>query len=222
MPRHASSPPTSILVAVVALAFGPTTAAALVRKDFNEPTPDEAGLFGPHFRVPLLSVDNGATVAEVQMQLAITPQEQHHGLMFKRSLDKDTGMLFLYDTPEQRVLWMKNTYVPLDAAWFTTNAVMQEVQHLKPQDLTYRWSTSQDISMGLEMPGGWFESKKIAPGTVQLDRKALAAAIAQRGFKPAEFLGEGAGQTDAPAQQESSEASAAAPPAEAAATAAGR
>uniref|UniRef100_A0A7S4VXQ0 Uncharacterized protein n=1 Tax=Alexandrium monilatum TaxID=311494 RepID=A0A7S4VXQ0_9DINO len=54
-----------------------------------EPTPDEAGLFGPPFKVPLLRVDTGDVAADVQMQLAVTPAEQHHGLMFRRSLQEE-------------------------------------------------------------------------------------------------------------------------------------
>lgn len=158
-----------------------------------EPTPDEAGLFGPPFSVPLLRVETGEVAGQVQMQLAVTPPEQHHGLMFRRSLAEDSGMLFLYTTPSRRVLWMKNTYVPLDAAWFTNDGVLREVQHLQPFDLTYRWSGREDISMGLETPQGYFEKHGFAPGSVKVDLDALSAALLERGFRPDQFIKIGTG-----------------------------
>mmetsp|Transcript_126933 Transcript_126933/g.353496 ORF Transcript_126933/g.353496 Transcript_126933/m.353496 type:complete len:225 (-) Transcript_126933:132-806(-) len=165
----------------------PTESEPLPAKH-SEPTPDEAGLFGPPFTIPLLRADTGAVAAEVQMQLAVTPAEQHHGLMFRRSLGEESGMLFLYTAPRRRVLWMQNTLVPLDAAWFTGDGVMREVQQLHPLDLTYRWSQRQDIVMGLEMKQGFFAGRGFQPGELRLDLQALATALTARGFEPERFV----------------------------------
>mmetsp|Transcript_89097 Transcript_89097/g.236713 ORF Transcript_89097/g.236713 Transcript_89097/m.236713 type:complete len:210 (-) Transcript_89097:124-753(-) len=191
----------SILAAVLAICF-PTASAALVADGTSylrrsnrssdakdpEPTPDEAGLFGPPFNIPLLWVGTGKPAGEVQMQLAILPAEEHHGLMFRRSLAEDYGMMFLYTAPGQRVLWMKNTYVPLDAAWFTNDGVLREVHHLHPLDLTYRWTDREDISMGLETRQGYFEEHGYKPGAVKVDLDALSAAIMKRGYYPGQFV----------------------------------
>mmetsp|Transcript_23608 Transcript_23608/g.67674 ORF Transcript_23608/g.67674 Transcript_23608/m.67674 type:complete len:233 (-) Transcript_23608:27-725(-) len=169
-----------------------STAASLRRlRRGGEPTPDEPGLFGPPFRIPLVDAGTGAEVAEVQMRLAITPAEQHHGLMFIKSLPDSDGMLFLYSKPQQRVLWMKNTYVPLEAAWFTQDATLREVHHLYPLDLTYRWTNRDDITMGLELPEGFFEKRKITQPaeSLRLDTKALRMALLARGVDPATYLG---------------------------------
>jgi len=154
-----------------------------------EPTEDEKGLFGPPFAVPLLEVKTGAVAAQIQMRLAVTPPEQHHGLMFIKDLPEDSGMLFLYPTAQKRVLWMKNTYVALDAAWFTQDLVLREVHNLVPLDLTYRWSDRSDIQMGLEMPGGWFAKHNLSPENLKIDEQALKSALVSRGFDPAYFLG---------------------------------
>merc|ERR1719330_624123 len=132
-----------------------------------EPTPDETGLFGPPFDVPLKRIGTGETEAQVQMRLAITPPEQHHGLMFRTHLAETDGMLFLYKSPSKRVLWMKNTLIPLEAAWFTRDGVLQEVQHLYPNDLTYRYSDRNDITMGLEVAEGFFEKRSLADAVSQ-------------------------------------------------------
>lgn len=53
----------------------------------------------------------------VQVDLALTPDEQARGLMFVDYLPADKGMLFLFDTDEQRGFWMKNCLIPLDMVW---------------------------------------------------------------------------------------------------------
>lgn len=164
----------------------------------DPPTVDEKGLFGPPFDIPLLNTETGDVVENIQMQLAVTPPEQHHGLMFVKSMPQETGMLFLYTHPSKRVLWMKNTYIPLDAAWFTGDGVLQEVHEMPPLDLTYRWSDRSDIVMGLEMNGGHFKRNGEKPGTLKLDMKALASALSDRGFDPAPFVGAGAAPQGSP------------------------
>ncbi len=60
-----------------------------------------------------LIVKNKKFIAEV----AVTPQEQARGLMFRQSLPSNRCMVFLYDNDEPRPLWMKNCLIPLDVVW---------------------------------------------------------------------------------------------------------
>lgn len=161
-------------------------AAAIVEP--IEPTPYDEGLFGPPFSIPLLEASSGAVAADLKIKLAVSPEEQHHGLMFKQSMGQDEGMLFLYTSPSRRVLWMKNTPMPLDAAWFTGDGLLREVYYLKPYDLTYRWTDRIDIVMGLELSGGWFERHGLHPDAVKIDKQALAAALKARGYDPKPFI----------------------------------
>jgi uncharacterized protein len=48
------------------------------------------------------------------VEVATTPAQTAQGLMFRRQMAADAGMLFLFDPPENAVFWMKNTYIPLD------------------------------------------------------------------------------------------------------------
>jgi len=50
----------------------------------------------------------------IDAEIADTPETKATGLMFRRSLDADKGMLFIYDTPENITMWMKSTYISLD------------------------------------------------------------------------------------------------------------
>jgi uncharacterized membrane protein (UPF0127 family) len=51
------------------------------------------------------------------VELARTSAEQAKGLMFRRELGQDQGMLFIYDREEKQSFWMKNTLIPLDIIW---------------------------------------------------------------------------------------------------------
>jgi len=50
----------------------------------------------------------------IDAEIADTPETKATGLMFRRSLDADSGMLFIYDKPQNITMWMKNTYISLD------------------------------------------------------------------------------------------------------------
>ncbi len=55
--------------------------------------------------------------AEYAVELALTPEEQAQGLMFRESLPERTGMLFLFPETAPHHFWMKNTMIPLDMIW---------------------------------------------------------------------------------------------------------
>lgn len=122
----------------------------------------------------------------VKMQLAITQSEMERGLMGRRDLGTDEGMLFLYEAPQQMSFWMRNTPTPLDIGFFTVEGVLKEVYPMYPFDETPVTSRSRELRLALEMKQGWFEFNDVKPGA-RLDLKALAAAIRARGFEPKDY-----------------------------------
>jgi hypothetical protein len=52
-----------------------------------------------------------------EVELAITDEEQMLGLMFRKSLDQNRGMLFVFREEGMHSFWMKNTFIPLDIIW---------------------------------------------------------------------------------------------------------
>jgi uncharacterized membrane protein (UPF0127 family) len=122
----------------------------------------------------------------VRMQLAVTDVEQERGLMERRDLGADDGMLFVYARPQQMHFWMRNTPTPLDIGFFDSTGVLREVYPMQPYDESTISSRRDDIKFPLEMNQGWFSRNGVRPGT-QLDLKALATALKARGFDPAKF-----------------------------------
>ena len=63
-----------------------------------------------------------------EVEIAKTPQERSQGLMFRESLDENTGMLFIYEEDEIYSFWMKDTLIPLDIIWIKSEL---EVVHIE-------------------------------------------------------------------------------------------
>ena len=114
-------------------------------------------------------------------QMAVKDVEKMRGLMFRDSLGENDGMMFVYQTPSKASFWMKNTYIPLDLAFFDKNGVLTEVKKLYPQNLDSVVSARSDILYCLEMNSGWFEKNKISSGD-KLDAEKLKKALKARGF----------------------------------------
>ncbi len=56
-----------------------------------------------------------------EVELAATNEEQAIGLMFRKSLDKNKGMLFVFSGEGEYTFWMKDTFIPLDIIWINEN-----------------------------------------------------------------------------------------------------
>ena len=122
----------------------------------------------------------------VRMQFAVSDTEMQRGLMERRDLGPDDGMIFVYRSPAPMSFWMRNTPTPLDIGYFTADGVLREIYPLHPHDETPVPSRRQDLQYALEMSQGWYRTHGIRPGA-QLDLAAVAAALKARGFSPQEF-----------------------------------
>jgi len=57
-----------------------------------------------------------------QVELAVTEAQRERGLMYRNELDKNKGMLFIFDKEDIYSFWMKNTLIPLDMVWIDSNS----------------------------------------------------------------------------------------------------
>ncbi|KXU36871.1 hypothetical protein AXK11_03395 [Cephaloticoccus primus] len=127
----------------------------------------------------------------LRLQLAVTPSEMQRGLMERRELGADEGMLFVYLRPDQVSFWMRNTPLPLDIGFFDAEGVLREVYPLHPFDERPVTSRSRRLQFALEVNRGWFKAHGLGPGA-QLDLQALTTALHERDFPLKQFgLGDG-------------------------------
>jgi uncharacterized membrane protein (UPF0127 family) len=117
--------------------------------------------------------------APLQLQLALSSAEQQKGLMQRDSLAEDHGMLFLFERPNQRAFWMRNTRIPLDIGYFDASGQLLEIHKLYPYDETSVPSNSRQVLIAIETNRGWYAAHGIRPGA-QIDIAALQQALQRR------------------------------------------
>lgn len=122
----------------------------------------------------------------VRMQLAVSEPEMQRGLMHRRELGRDDGMLFVYLRGTRLSFWMRNTSLPLDIGYFSPTGELAEIYPLHPYDENSVTSRSNNLQFALEMNQGWFRANEVRPGA-KLDLAALAAALVERGIDPKQF-----------------------------------
>jgi uncharacterized membrane protein (UPF0127 family) len=88
------------------------------------------------------------------VEIAATPEQQEKGLMFRRLLDANGGMIFPYDPPREVAFWMKNTLIPLDIVFIRPDrSIARIAANATPRSLDPIWS-GEPIDGVLEIRGG--------------------------------------------------------------------
>ena len=104
---------------------------------------------------------NGAHKFDVAV--AATPEQQETGLMFRRSLQPNEGMIFPYDPPATVSFWMKNTLIPLDMIFIRADGTIARIATAKPLDDT-PVPAGEPVAAVLEIAGGRAAQLGISPG----------------------------------------------------------
>ena len=115
----------------------------------------------PQAKLPTLALNAGIHV--VQAEVANTFPSRAQGLMFRKSLGANQGMLFVFAEVERHCMWMRNTYVPLSVAFIDAAGVILNVADMKPQTEDSHCAAGP-ARYALEMNQGWFAVKGIKPG----------------------------------------------------------
>lgn len=96
----------------------------------NEPAASPPPPLGPE-AVATITTSAGETV-RVDVEIADDDAERVRGLMFRESLPDDAGMIFLFDRPQTRGFWMKNTLIPLSIAYFDGAGEIVRILDMQP------------------------------------------------------------------------------------------
>lgn len=130
-------------------ALSGTPLAASAAEDMSEPTQAQPTL--PQEKLTVQSV-SGKHVFTVE--LATTPRQQQVGEMFRTQIPADSGMLFVWQGPQQSDMWMENTLVPLDIVFIGADHHIQAIaENAVPQSLAHISSHGPAIAT-LELAGG--------------------------------------------------------------------
>lgn len=112
-------------------------------------------------QLPRVKLSSG--MHQIDAQVAQTPDQRMVGLMFRKEMPQHEGMLFIFEQPSMQCFWMKNTLLPLTAAFVADDGTVVNLVDMKPQTMDSHCST-KPVRYVLEMNQGWFAKKGIKAG----------------------------------------------------------
>jgi uncharacterized protein len=142
-------------VLVCILAFG--TSATLIAVD-----PNSAVAQSMRRDTLKLKTDRGEAVLDIEV--AETPEQQMRGLMFRRALPENYGMLFPYNPPRNITMWMKNTYVSLDMVFIKPDGRVHRIEYGATPHSEDTIEAGAACAAVLELPAGAANRYGLKPG----------------------------------------------------------
>jgi uncharacterized protein len=112
-------------------------------------------------QLPALELSAGIHL--IRAEVANTFDSRARGLMYRKSLGANSGMLFVFPDVSPHCMWMKNTYVPLSVAFMDEQGTIVSIHDMQPQNETSHCA-AKPARFALEMSQGWFAQKGIKPG----------------------------------------------------------
>lgn len=117
----------------------------------------------PQTGLPVIELDIAGH--KLTVEVAPTPESRNIGLMHRRMLPEDRGMLFVFPVPAIYSMWMANTHIPLSVAYLDPQGRIINIRDMPP--LTHSsYSAGDDALYAIETNQGWFAKRGIGPGTV--------------------------------------------------------
>lgn len=117
---------------------------------------------GPQLQLPRVTLAAG--MHQIHAQVAATPPSRTVGLMNRQDMPPNEGMLFVFEQPATQCFWMKNTLLPLTAAFVADDGSIVNLVDMQPQSLDSHCST-KPVRYVLEMHQGWFAKRGLKAGT---------------------------------------------------------
>lgn len=105
----------------------------------------------------------------MMVELAENPEQHAQGLMYRKSLPQDQGMLFVFNEEAPRSFWMKNTFIPLSIAYIDARGKIIDIQDMSPVKSVLEKEPPSYQSKGparyaLEVNQGFFKKNRIKVG----------------------------------------------------------
>ena len=114
-------------------------------------------------QAPLPEVTLAISGHRITAEVASTDAERSQGLMHRRMLPENRGMLFVFPEPALHAMWMVNTYVPLSVAFLDANGVIINIEDMAPHTQTPH-GAKRPAKYALEANRGWFRKRAIQAG----------------------------------------------------------
>ena len=125
------------------------------------------------FETGSLAIVTGAGRHQFNVELAMTPGQRSQGLMYRREMASDAGMLFDFGArPDRASMWMKNTYIPLDMLFIKPDGKIESIAERTVPHSLEALSSRGPVRYVLELNGGTTARLGIEPGdSVEIPKK---------------------------------------------------
>jgi uncharacterized membrane protein (UPF0127 family) len=117
----------------------------------------------PALAQPLPSVQLNAGMHLIRAEVAADLPTRTQGLMHRKSLGQNDGMLFVFDEAAIHCMWMKNTLIPLSVAFLDERGAIINIADMQPHS-EQSHCAAKPARYALEMNRGWFAQRGIKPG----------------------------------------------------------
>jgi uncharacterized membrane protein (UPF0127 family) len=112
-------------------------------------------------RLPVIQLNAGIHV--IRAEVVSDAASRAQGLMHRKHLAQNAGMLFVFDQHDIHCMWMRNTLIPLSVAYLDDRGGIVNIEDMEPQtDAAH--CAAQPVKYALEMNRGWFAARGIKPG----------------------------------------------------------
>jgi uncharacterized membrane protein (UPF0127 family) len=116
---------------------------------------------GPQDKLPTAELTAGMHV--IHAELAVSSEQQATGMMFRRGMGANEGMLFVNDDVGVRCFWMRNTLIPLSIAFLADDGTIVNIADMAPRSDDSHCS-AKPVRYALEVPAGWFAKRGFKAG----------------------------------------------------------
>jgi uncharacterized protein len=106
------------------------------------------------FETEALSIESGSGTLAFTVEMARTKSQHAQGLMYRRSLAADAGMLFVYGKTGRHAMWMKNTFIPLDMVFIDASGSIVTIYERAVPQSTNSIPSRRRVKATLELRGG--------------------------------------------------------------------
>jgi len=104
-----------------------------------------------------------AGIHRILAEVANTEDSRAEGLMYRKSLPVNNGMLFVFDRTVEQCMWMRNTLIPLSVAFIDSQGKIINIEEMLPQTENNHCA-AKPSKFALEMNAGWFKRRGLAAG----------------------------------------------------------
>ncbi len=120
----------------------------------------------PLFTQSTVIIQSGDNQHQFDIELAATPPARQRGLMFRQSMAADAGMLFAFEQDRHIVMWMKNTFIPLDMLFISADGAIVSIAADTTPHSTVRLQSGGVVRAVLELNAGTAKRRGIKAGNI--------------------------------------------------------